>query len=71
MKLTEWYPAHIKPVRKGVYQIKFSHKSNIHYSRFSNGIWHLCNSIPEFAEQNTTKSIAMYNGKSFWRGIAK
>lgn len=73
MKLTEWYPPHVKPVRPGVYQVAYFGKGNPSYARWDGKVWsgsfciayiymalelaHRC------ADRNSKQSLP-------WRGLA-
>jgi hypothetical protein len=71
-KMTDWFPPHIKPVRKGVYQIKYTKKQNPTYNamyatwdgvRWSVGSYKLSDGYH--------KKFDMANQKKFWRGFTK
>lgn len=38
-KLTRWFPADVKPVQSGIYQVTLSGGSCIQYAMFRDGIW--------------------------------
>jgi len=70
-KMTNWFPPHIKPVRKGIYQIKYTKKQNpayramyatwdgTHWSTGSYNLW------DEYHKQFYA------NQKKFWRGFTE
>lgn len=65
--LTEWYPAHIKPVREGVYEIKAGPPP---WFRYWNGSsWHWGGDTPLEALGN--KMIFKFNDNAQWRGLAE
>lgn len=72
MKLTPWYPGHIKPVRKGVYQLWSGTRDKIGYQYWDGAFWRSWYSTPEtaFSARNSLAAGAMFQNDE-WRGIAK
>ena len=71
-KMTPWFPPHIKPVRKGVYQIKYTQIENTKYlSRYAtwNGTYWSAGSynMDDAYHQQFNKSIQ----NKFWRGFTE
>jgi len=71
-KMTPWFPPHIKPVRKGVYQIKYTKKQNPAYSamyatwdgtHWSTGSYNLDDAYHQ--------QFYVANQKKFWRGFTE
>lgn len=70
MKLTDWFPAHINPVRSGVYEIQtpwpsktFAHFSAEHI-RWSPG------AVTKRRAREYSQLSSVYQSRT-WRGIAK
>ena len=69
MKLTPWYPGHVKPVRVGVYERKYRNiNDNSVYSRWNGEKWFCGSFHVHFAEEDMEPSS--YQSLP-WRGIAK
>ena len=71
-KMTNWFPPHIKPARKGVYQIKYTQTENTAYlSRYAtwNGThWSVGSyNMDDAYHTQFNKSIQ----KKFWRGFTE
>jgi len=75
MKLTDWFPAKIRPVRVGVYKVSTPNNTNNKFCYFSGKDWCLCAMTIFDAEFSTDDSIADYSSMSIegsmWRGIAE
>jgi hypothetical protein len=67
MKLTPWFPANVKPVRAGVYEIQDSLAA--WYRRWDGMNWYVGDSEPERAAQETIV-LASYL-RAPWRGLAE
>ena len=61
MKLTEWYPGHIKPVRVGVYEVK----SVLDFCETFRPLWGGKQWVNEISK------IIFFEQFSIWRGITK
>ena len=68
MKLTEWYPENIKPVRIGVYNTSGYEASNV-YQYWDGSRWAYYMPSVEKAIQSKRSRSHQQNVK--WRGIAK
>jgi hypothetical protein len=67
MKLTPWYPAHITPVRKGVYQQMCGLGKRLGYQHWNGHGW-----SPWFPTPEQAKQSQFHNAYSTqWRGIAR
>lgn len=66
-KLTPWFPVHIKPVRDGVYQVRFSPRQTAGYAYWVNGRWGISCIAPEEAVRNRNY---VGNPNKQWRGLA-
>lgn len=69
MKLTPWYPGHVKPVRVGVYERKYP--DIYHAAVYSK--WHGKNwgcGVYNIDQANREQSISAHQSL-LWRGIAK
>lgn len=69
VKLTDWYPPHVKPVRDGVYEVSSPDSGPRRFRMFSRGHWYCGWSTPDLA-------LVAYSGRvkiapETWRGIAK
>ena len=65
-KLTPWYPASVKPVRKGVYQVRvFPHFDG--WRRWEGGRWMATSADRQIAEASTRPGCV----KVEWRGLAE
>ena len=68
--MTNWFPPHIKPVREGVYEIKYTSKSpwkNWMYAtwngeKWSCGSYNLCDKFHQLFNANQNK---------YWRGFTE
>lgn len=72
MKLTPWFPGHIKPVRKGVYQQFCGDGKKIGYQYWNGKYWLSWFSSVEIAANAKTQHVVsqcFQNDK--WRGILK
>ncbi len=67
MKLTPWFPADVKPVRAGVYEIQDSAAS--WYRRWDGKNWYIGDATPERAAQEAVV-LASYL-RAPWRGLAE
>jgi len=71
MKLTEWYPAHIKPVRKGVYETKCLELAWSTYQYWNGERWGgFCKTIHS-ADTKHNRNFVSSCQNQMWRGIAK
>ncbi len=73
-KLTPWFPADVKPVRKGVYQVEDEEDENFPgqtfgYKHWDGSIFGLFCSDPTSAKRNGSLDSAFR--VKFWRGLAK
>jgi len=69
MKLTKWYPGHIKPVRVGVYQKHIDFNVPYFYSYWDGEFWGLISGTPSGAKK--WRDLASRAQNYFWRGVAK
>jgi hypothetical protein len=65
MKLTPWFPAHIKPVYPGVYEVRFP--PGTWYRRWDGTRWYSGDSDKKIAALSTLKGASPLP----WRGLAK
>jgi putative component of toxin-antitoxin plasmid stabilization module len=72
-KMTDWFPSHIKPVRKGVYEVRTPNKGNkyCYYDRLG---WRLCCGRIDYAEQEKHYTSEFMHSSmvlvgSKWRGF--
>jgi hypothetical protein len=65
MKLTPWFPAHVKPVYPGVYEVRFP--PGKWYRRWDGKRWCVGNRNPEIAANRVLLPV----DKREWRGLAK
>lgn len=70
MKLTPWYPGHIKPVRHGCYQTRHKGKRQVWY-RYWNGIWWGVGMQPLTHVVVENGAIRSPFQDQQWRGVAK
>ena len=70
MKFTEWYPGHIKPVRKGVYQQWSGCKDVIGYQKWDGKKWSDWYSTIKGAEKSKNFAISCCQNDP-WRGLKK
>ena len=74
IETTDWYPSSVKPVRAGVYELRYKDGSEMPYPYhyFCDGIWHAADDTPEGVDT----AIRMH-GKfeylkgAMWRGVTK
>jgi hypothetical protein len=69
MKLTEWYPGTVKPVRDGVYQRRFARDDEPVFCMYKGGKWRVWANSPENAEAYV--SISAVQERYHWRGVLK
>jgi hypothetical protein len=68
MELTEWYPAHIKPVRQGVYELdywKFTPTLMFSYWDGKQWLW-----IADNVDKAATRISPALTQNRRWRGLA-
>ena len=70
MKLTKWYPADVKPINVGIYEIKAPFQKKSYFSYFDGNQWGY--------RMNTTIEAVWFKDEkididqiSKWRGLAK
>jgi hypothetical protein len=68
MKVTDWFPANMTPVREGVYEVVFGDSLDLYYSyfdglRFNGGWWS--------AERANNNRHDDDHGITAWRGLAE
>lgn len=72
MKLTNWIPGNVKPVRVGVYQRKYDQNSiasSTWYCYWNGAFWGVNGETPEDAAR--AKHIASGAQNLLWRGLAE
>lgn len=69
MKLTPWFPGHIKPVHPGVYQQKSGVSDRIGYQRWDGRFWHKWHPTAEAAAQSYAPVTKIHQDDP-WRGLA-
>lgn len=67
-KFTKWFPANIKPVRKGIYQTIVPNVSGLYFSKFDGKFWLRDRYELEMANLESSPS---YCQNRQWRGLAK
>ncbi len=67
MKLTEWFPGDVKPVRKGVYQRRFGDGCVV-FSRWNGRAWMYAHGTIQVAFLET---FPTHNTNLKWRGLAE
>ena len=70
-KMTDWFPPHIKPVHKGVYQIKFSNRNKREaplYATWNGGRWSVSSNGKN--DMYHTRFLYAYQDK-YWRGFTE
>jgi putative component of toxin-antitoxin plasmid stabilization module len=75
-KMTNWFPSHIKPVHKGVYEVRTPNHRGNKYCYYDQHGWRLCSDRIDYAEQEkhyTSEFIhsSMLLVGSKWRGFTK
>lgn len=68
MKLTEWYPPDIKPVRIGVYETT-SYDNTPSYQHWGGEFWGFCSTHVKSAAMHGASRSGLQDVS--WRGIAK
>lgn len=76
MKLTPWFPASVKPVRDGVYQVHTPNCLANKFAYFDKLGWRLCADCERDAKKEKFRTNDMHCSSmnlknSKWRGIAK
>ena len=66
MNLTNWYPPHIKPVRRGVYITRS--KGQIYFQYWTGNYWNVRVSSIQMASQIKQRS---QHQEVYWKGITK
>lgn len=69
LKLTEWFPGHIKPVRKGVYQQMTG--SYLGYQYWDGQLWGRWSETPAGAYDGKSEPASSKYQNDPWRGILK
>lgn len=69
MKLTNWFPGYIKPVRVGVYQ-QLNGSGKLGYQYWDGVRWHSWATLPELATDTCFWAAEFYQNDS-WRGLAQ
>lgn len=70
-KLTEWFPAGIKPVHLGVYETDAEIKSGPCFQYWNGGSWRQCTDDISYAsDRNITRFESKYQNQR-WRGLAR
>ena len=69
-KMTPWFPAHIKPVHKGVYEVKFTAVRSISpmYATWNGRKWS-CSSFKKSNEWH--EKFRGADQDKYWRGFTK
>jgi len=69
MKLTEWYPPEVKPVREGIYQCMYGTEKfpDIIYRKYKRGLWYAYGDTIAQAEARDNVS----SNAAPWRGLAE
>ena len=74
--MTPWFPPHIKPVHKGVYEVRTPNSKENKYAYYDHRGWRLCSNRIDYAEQekhytsstnNSYSSMVLVGSK--WRGF--
>ena len=75
-KMTPWFPSHIKPVHKGVYEVRTPNSKENKYAYYDHRGWRLCSERIDYAEQEKQymselihSSMTLVSSK--WRGFTK
>ncbi len=66
-EMTEWYPPIIKPVRKGVYQVKYLDSTLVSFANWTGKAWGVAYYSLTSAKNNP-KNISNFQSKT-WRGF--
>jgi hypothetical protein len=66
LKLTEWFPATVKPVHEGVYQVYISSCFE-EYAMWKNGEW----SLSRLTKDGDFRFVAGRYQNKDWRGVQK
>jgi hypothetical protein len=70
MKLTPWFPADVKPVRAGVYEVNAEFHDPPWYRYWNGEFWHAGGHTPEYAAQQPRISLEDIL-LAPWRGLAE
>lgn len=71
MKLTEWYPAHIKPVHVGVYLTDAVSKTTNAFQYWNGEFWGMYAPTPKECSVDAYKGIRSSKQIVKWRDVAK
>ena len=72
MKLTEWYPGDVKPVRVGVYQQQSGIRPvSIGYQYWDGSFWNGWFKTAEMAFRFRRSRVSISHQNDPWRGVAK
>jgi hypothetical protein len=69
MKLTDWYPKNVKPIRVGVYRTDASQTGTATYQHWNGRFWGLFAPTP--ARANQYREFPSQHSKPKWRGFAE
>lgn len=67
-KLTPWFPAHVKPARRGVYERHWGH-GDLCFALWTGKRWNTSWSDPWIAAERSTRISGVQHLP--WRGLAK
>lgn len=68
MKLSQWHPAHVKPVHVGVYETNSENMKAIAFNFWNGRTWSETCATKELAIESRNDSVVQ---NILWRGIAK
>ena len=69
MKLTPWFPSHVKPVHVGIYKTRVGHWDSEFFSYWNGRQWSIGYPSMKTAMMNK-RTTAAHQSKT-WQGIAK
>ena len=69
MKLTEWFPGHVKPVHEGPYERLWCEGESAGYSYWNGSSWGLLADTPTQARRDMRYTTAWQDLP--WRGVEK
>jgi hypothetical protein len=73
-KMTPWFPSHIKPKHKGVYEVRTPNNWGNKYCYYDHRGWRLCTERIDYAEQEKHYTSELMHSSmvlvgSKWRGF--
>ena len=70
-EMTGWFPPHIKPVREGVYQIRFTGGRNIDYPMYATWNGEVWSTASQEKDDHYHTKFSYALQEKYWRGFTE